>query len=148
MANRNGKIIGRIGGASKITSKAKTALQELCANQKEEADFKADVLGQLLEQAGELLSSMGNVNLVLTEEEGLAQFFYTPTGNLLEDEAQLPVFSGIGDGGWEYVVVAKISSEAEDEITGEMMLIRTKGEKVEALTDDGWVEGELEEEEQ
>ena len=147
MANRNSKIVGKIGGASKMTPKAKAALKEMCASVKDEADFKAELLSQLVDEAGKLLSSMGNANLVLTEEESLTDYFYTPLGNLIDEETQVPVFSGIGDGGWQYIVVAKVSAESEDEITGEMMLIRTKGEILEALTEDGWVQGEYEEEE-
>ena len=147
MANKNSKIVGRIGGTDNMVRQALDDMKAVRSAIDDELDFKQSVLEDLLRAAAEAVSrSGGNTHLAFSEDEGLAAFMYTSLDQMLDEEAYVPVFSGIGDGGWEYRILVHVVSEPDEEgaASAEISVIRMKGGKTEALTDDGWQEAEVE----
>ena len=147
MANKNSKIVGRIGGTDNMVRQALEDMKEVRSAIEEELDFKQSVLEDLLKAAAEAVSRPGgNTRLAFSEDEGLAAFMYTSLDQLLDEDAYMPVFSGIGDGGWEYRILVHVVPEpgVEGAASAEISVIRMKGGKAEALTDDGWQEAEVE----
>ena len=146
---RGNKVVGRIGGPDRTMNKLKEQIRVLHEAVSQELDLKKNILEETAEQASQILTrDGGNIRLELTEGEGMAGFMVTPIGNQLESEMNFGVFSGIGDGGYEYTVVLQMTA-AEDEpdsLNTQIMLVRSKGSRTEVLSEEeGWVEADIEE---
>jgi len=146
---RGSKVVGRIGGPDRTMSKLKEQIRVMHDAIVQELELKKNILEETAGQASQILTrDGGNIHLELTEGDGMAGFLVTPIGNQLEGEMNFEVFSGIGDGGYEYTVVLQMaaSEDEPDSLNTQIMLVRTKGNRTEVLSEEeGWVEAELEE---
>ena len=148
---RGSKIVGRIGGPDRTASRLKEKICQIHDAVSEELDMKKNILEEIAQEAVQILTRDGaNAMLELGEGDGMVSFFVTPVGNQLEDEMSFDVFSGIGDGGYEYTVVLQMvkSVDEPDSLNTQIMLVREKGSRTEVLTEEaGWIEAEVEEKE-